>query len=166
MTKIYIVGIVASGKTTFAKELSRRLEIPCYALDSIVHKRVGDERIKQSPEEQMLEIQRIDALGSWIFEGVYRDSYRDLLNMADTIVFLDPPLWKRKFRILSRYIRQKLKIEPCDYKPDLHMLRLMYKWTNGFERNRDHFSAMLHSYQGKLIVVSNPSALNEMNFLL
>ena len=35
--KIYIIGAVASGKTTLAKTLSDRLEIPYYSLDKVVH---------------------------------------------------------------------------------------------------------------------------------
>jgi adenylate kinase family enzyme len=37
LSKIYIVGIVASGKTTFAKQLSKITGIPWYELDNIVH---------------------------------------------------------------------------------------------------------------------------------
>ena len=160
MKKIFIVGIVASGKTTLAKELSLQSEIPWYELDSIVHKRIGDERKKQSPEEQMRAINGIDAQGQWIFEGVFRASYRSLLDMADTIIFLDTPLRKRRYRIFVRHIKQKLKMEPCEYKPDFHMLRLMYKWTDDFERNRDDFTAMLQDYRGKLITITKPSELN------
>jgi len=35
--KIYIVGSVASGKTTLAKKLSNKLGIKCTHLDAIVH---------------------------------------------------------------------------------------------------------------------------------
>ena len=165
MKKIFIVGIVASGKTTLARALSLQTGIPWYELDAIVHKRVGSEREKQSPEEQMREINRIDAQGQWIFEGVFRDSYRDILDMADVVIFLDPPLRKRRYRIFVRHIKQMLKLEACEYKPDVHMLRLMYKWTNDFERNRDRFTAMLHDYHEKLIVISKPSELNAADFL-
>ena len=35
--KILIIGIVASGKTTLAKQLSKKLNIQYYEIDSIVH---------------------------------------------------------------------------------------------------------------------------------
>ncbi|MGI5900173.1 MAG: hypothetical protein ACOX8S_09685 [Christensenellales bacterium] len=161
MSKIFITGSVASGKTTLAKELSSRLGAPWFELDSIVHKRVGGERVKQSPEEQMREILAIDTEGKWIFEGVFRDSYRGLLGMADIIIFLDAPLWKRRYHVLTRFIRQKLGAEPCGYKPNLRMLWLMYKWTRDFERNRSNFTAMLDEYRGKLIVISKPAEVYE-----
>lgn len=36
MKKIYILRSVASGKTTLAKKLSKKLGIPYYELDSII----------------------------------------------------------------------------------------------------------------------------------
>lgn len=37
--KIHIIGSVASGKTTMAKDLSMKLQIPYYELDNVVWKR-------------------------------------------------------------------------------------------------------------------------------
>jgi len=73
--------------------------------------------------------------------------------MADQIIFLDTPLWKRKFRIFIRYIKQKLGIEKCLYQKDLRMLKKMYQWTKDFESNRDEFNAMLNEYEDKLIII-------------
>ena len=35
--KIYIVGSVASGKSTLARRLSQSTGIPCFPLDEVVH---------------------------------------------------------------------------------------------------------------------------------
>jgi len=35
MPKIYVVGAVGSGKTTFSKKLSNELDIPYFELDNI-----------------------------------------------------------------------------------------------------------------------------------
>ena len=154
MRKIYIIGIVASGKTTMAKLLSQKLNVPFYELDCIVHVKNENERYKRTPDEQIQEINRIDNEGGWIFEGVYRESYNCVLDLADEIIFIDPPLWLRKLRILLRYIKQKLQIEPCHYKSDIKMLKLMYKWTNDFEFNRQQFENMLGVYKHKLTRIS------------
>jgi len=53
MRKIFITGIVASGKTTLAKQLSNKLNIPWYELDRIVHPLTINGRIKRSPEDQI-----------------------------------------------------------------------------------------------------------------
>ncbi|SDW14992.1 hypothetical protein [Paenibacillus sp. CF384] len=152
MNKLLIVGIVASGKTTLAKRLSSQLDLPWYELDSIVHHVTADGRHKRTPAEQLEVIMDIDDQeGKWIFEGTDRESYQCLYEMADTIVFLDPPLWKRRIRIFTRFMKQKLGIEKCHYKPDMKMLRMMYKWTQDFERNRSRFESKLQIYQAKVI---------------
>jgi adenylate kinase family enzyme len=158
MKKIFILGIVASGKTTLAKRLSLKLNIPWYELDAVVHNDGLGERIKRSPQEQLAIIQGIDREGPWIMEGTNRQSYQCLYAMADTIVFLDPPLWKRRIRIASRFMKQKLGLEACLYQPDWTMLKLMYKWTNDFERNRDLFEAQLQQYADKVIRLSDSNA--------
>lgn len=48
MEKIYIVGSVASGKTTFAKELSVSLDIPWFELDCIVYQKTENGRYKRT----------------------------------------------------------------------------------------------------------------------
>jgi adenylate kinase family enzyme len=53
MNKIYIIGSVASGKTTLARELSRKLNISHYELDCIVHYNADSGRFKRTPEQQV-----------------------------------------------------------------------------------------------------------------
>jgi hypothetical protein len=169
MHKIYIIGIVASGKTTMAKQLSRQLNIPWYELDNIVYHQTDAGRSKRSPEEQQRIIADMDREGGWIFEGVDRSSYSCLYELADTIIVLDPPLWKRKYRIFARYVKQQLGIEKCHYKSDWKMLRNMYRWTRDFERNRAAFEARLRPYQSKIVrlkdsrelLMSHPQIENE-----
>jgi len=163
MSKIYIVGIVASGKTTLAKKLSRRLNIPYYELDCIVHHKTDMGRYKRTPEQQVKVIKDIDNADNWIIEGTYRESCHCLFDMADKIIFLNTPLWKRKYRIFLRYIKQRIGIEKCHYKSDLKMLKQMYKWTNDFENTRTEFEKMLSKYTDKLIVIENTACFKIYN---
>jgi len=162
MKKIYIIGIVASGKTTLAKRLSLKLNIPWYELDAIVYPPVAECQPKRTAEEQVEIIQRIDREGAWIFEGTERKSYACLFEMADTIVFLDPPLWKRKLRILIRFMKQKLGIEKCNYRPNWTMLKKMYIWTQNFERERSLFDQKLRNYGDKVIHISGNADLDKL----
>lgn len=162
MKKIFIIGIVAGGKTTLARHMSTKLGIPWYELDAIVHYETAEGRIKRTAEEQVDVIEEIDRTGQWIFEGTDRASYRCLLNMADTIVFLDPPLWKRKLRIFTRFMKQKVGIEKCHYRPNLHMLKMMYKWTNEFEENRSAFEVELKKYELKVIRLTSHNDIQKM----
>ena len=160
MKKVLITGSVASGKTTLAERLSKKIDVPWYELDQIVYHKTETGRYKRSAAEQFEVISDIDRKGAWIFEGTDRESYRFLLEWADTVIFLDTPLWKRKMRILTRFLKQNLGMEKCQYKPDMKMLNMMYKWTRDFERSRADFEERLKLYQHKLIRLSDNQNLD------
>lgn len=151
--KILIIGIVASGKTTLARKLSQNLNIPHYEIDSIVHDDLN--KRKRIPEEQEKIIKEIDKQQDWIIEGTLRKNLHYLLDVADKIIYLDIPLQTRKIRIFSRYIKQKLGLEKCNYKPTLKMLKQMYKWTNDYENEREKRESQLNEYSNKLIKINN-----------
>jgi adenylate kinase family enzyme len=148
--KILIIGIVASGKTTLAKKLSKEYKIKHYEIDLIVHD--DKDNYKRTNEEQQNLIKRINENDNWIIEGTLRKNLFNLLQLADIIIYLDIPLMVRKRRILTRFIKQKLRIEKSNYKPDLKMLKNMYKWTKDFEKNKKEFENTI-SKSGKKIIV-------------
>jgi len=166
MSKIYIIGIVASGKTTLSRKMAKMTHVKAYELDEVVWPLVNGQQVKRTPAEQLDELQRIDNTGSWIIEGTYRKNCRSVLDNADQIVFLDPPLLLRCVRIVTRFIKQQLKLETCRYKSDLKMLRWMFEWTVEFERDRDRFDKLLKPYEEKLIVLKHEREIkNYMNQL-
>lgn len=157
--KVLIIGSVASGKSTLARKLSNKSNIKSYEIDSIVHDDVNN--IKRKNEEQQKIIKKIDNQNEWIIEGTLRRNLYNLLEMADNIIYVDTPLIIRKKRILTRYIKQKLGIEKCGYKPSYKMLKNMYTWTKEFESKRKDFEDILKKYQEKVIVVKNSNDINE-----
>lgn len=48
LLKIDIIGSVASGKTTLARQISRRVNVPYYEKDNIVWKRTSDGDVKEA----------------------------------------------------------------------------------------------------------------------
>ena len=158
--KILIVGSVASGKTTFAKKLSKKLNIKHFEIDSVVH---DDKAGRKRTEEEQKEIfDKINLENNdWIIEGTLRKSLYYLLEYADEIIFLDSLVGKRKVRIITRFIKQILKIEKCNYKPTFNILKLMFKWTNDFENKRNEFESNLIRYKDKLIKLKGDKEIND-----
>lgn len=148
--KILIVGIVASGKTTLARKLSNLLGIKHYEIDLVVHD--DENNYKRSEEEQKKIFDKINKNDNWIIEGTLRKHLFYLCEMADRIIYLDIPVKVRKRRIFIRFIKQFIGIEKCNYKVNLEMLRLMYKWTNDFEINRNDFEKKLFKYKNKVFI--------------
>ncbi|EGT3616940.1 hypothetical protein FHH43_11970 [Clostridium perfringens] len=83
--KILIFGIVASGKTTLAKKLSKELSIPYFEDDCIAWGFLDGKRYKHSDEEQKSIIEKIDKNESWIIEGTYRKSQQLTYDLANQV---------------------------------------------------------------------------------
>lgn len=157
--KILIIGIVASGKTTLAKSLEEKLNIKHYEIDSIVHDDLNNK--KRTPHEQEEIVNQINKQSEWIIEGTLRKNLEYLLNLADKIIYLDIPLRTRKIRILTRFIKQKLRIEKCNYEPTLEMLKQMYIWTSNYEKEREEREKIINKYRYKLIKIRNSKEMEE-----
>ncbi|MDF2671972.1 MAG: shikimate kinase family protein [Clostridiales bacterium] len=153
--KIYIIGSVASGKTTMAKKLSNQYNIEWYELDNVVHIRFPNGGTRRSPEERDSVFSGIINSEKWIIEGVYRECFNDGFDRADRIILLNTPPYKRKYRIAKRWFRQKFKLEKSNYIPTLKMLLSMYKWSKGFEKSKDNILKMLESYKDKVIIMND-----------
>lgn len=151
--KILIVGTVGTGKTTLARKLSKEYNIKYYEIDSIVHDDINKK--KRTPQQQNEIISNINKEDGWIIEGVLRENLEYLLETAEKIIYLDIPKNIRNKRILTRYIKQKIGIEKSNYKPNIEMLKMMFKWSNEFEKNRDEFENKLNKYVDKLEVIGN-----------
>ena len=148
--KIYIVGTVASGKSTLAKGLSKQLQCPYFSLDDIVHKskKDGYGNEKRSVAERDEIFQEILKRENYIIEDVGRDCFSNAYEQVDQIICLDFPLYFLRTRIVFRFLKQKLVIEKASYNVDFRMLRMMFKWVK---------VSPLDKLQGnsKLIVLKN-----------
>lgn len=151
MKKIYIVGGVATGKTTFSKKLSKLLNIDCYELDNLVWN--DSHSIKRSDEEREKMFSEILKKETWIIEDVGRKKFKRGLEEADTIYFLFINKYRIYFRVLKRWIKQKFKLEPYNYKPTIKGLFEMYGWAFKDIKVRKSKLNELHTYKHKLYIL-------------
>ncbi|WP_142383709.1 shikimate kinase [Peribacillus deserti] len=82
--RIHIIGSVGSGKTTLAKELSSRLNIPFFGLDNVAWKRRETSDIRRTDEEREEYLNSIVHRVTWIIEGVHNEEW-----VADSFVRAD-----------------------------------------------------------------------------
>ncbi|MBM7663975.1 adenylate kinase family enzyme [Solibacillus kalamii] len=155
--RIHIIGSVGSGKTTLAKEISSWLDIPYYELDNVVwirHKSGDKRRTEQEREEYLKSILQSD---NWIIEGIHNEDWvSDCFNSADLILFLDTKYSIRTYRIIKRFLKQKLRIEKANYKPTLDIFFKMFKWNRYFEEvGKINFFNNYGVYKDKIKVINN-----------
>ena len=156
--KYLIIGSVGSGKTTLSKKIVEKLNIDSYEIDSIVHD--DKNKIKRTHNEQVELIKEINEDREWIMEGTLRKNLYFLLDMADIIIYLDISKFRIKKNILTRFIKQKMQIEKCNYNPTLKMLSNMFKWAKQFEKNKKEFHNTLAVYHKKTIILRNRKEIN------
>lgn len=160
--KIHIIGSVGSGKTTLAKELSSKFHIPFHELDNVVWIRHESGDIRRTEKERENYLNTIIHSESWIIEGVHNEDWvSDSFRKADLIIFLDTKYSIRIYRILKRFLFQKLRIEKPHYKPTFKIFFKMFKWNKYFEEvGKLKFFNEFGIYRDKLLVANNKSCIN------
>ena len=127
--KIYLIGIVGTGKTTIARELSEQFDIFHYELDSIVMEKNENGKDRKREKDEILSLfHEIIQKENWLIEDVGREVFQEAYDLADKIIYLNISEKTIKRRILLRWIKQKLRIEKSSYIPTIKSLRTMYMW--------------------------------------
>lgn len=155
--KIHIIGSVGSGKTTLAKELSVKLDIPYYELDNVVWNRQNSGDIRRTKQQKVEYLNNIILTKAWIIEGVHSEDWvAQSFSNADLIIFLDTNYFIRIYRIIKRYTLQKLGLEKSNYKPTFAIFIKMFKWNRHFEEiGKPNFYHKYGMYSEKLLVVTS-----------
>lgn len=161
--KIYIVGPVSSGKSTLAKKLSDKLGIPYHALDEVVH--IPDKSNpwgtrRRGAEERDNLFCSIIHQPEWVIEDVGRPCFEKAFKAADRIILLEVPVKVRNYRIIKRWIKQKLGIEKCIYNPRYEMLQCMLQWSKNYDKGKDELKVRISPYQEKVVVLKNNIDVN------
>lgn len=88
------MAVVASasgnGKTTVARELARRLDVPFVEMDALVH---GPGWVEMPDDELRARLEPILAGDGWVVDNAYRRKVGTLVfDRADVVVWLDQPI--------------------------------------------------------------------------
>ena len=102
MKKVAVFGNTGGGKSTLSKRLSEITGLPLYALDKIQYQSGGAE---VNYEEYKHTHEKILATDRWIIDGFgCRETLWLRLNEADSLVFVDLPLYVHFWWVTKRLI--------------------------------------------------------------
>ena len=132
MKKILLIGSPGSGKSTFGKKLSKKLNIPLVHLDRLFWKKDWSERSREEFDESLLKELEKEA---WIIDGNYSRTLETRLQHADTVVFFDYNRFLCLWRVLKRVITNYGKVrddmgEGCRERFDLEFMRYVYSFND------------------------------------
>lgn len=165
--KLYITGSVGSGKSTLAEEISKITNIPCLHLDNVMHTPCSSGvfgNIKRSDEEIENIFCSVISQDNYIIEDNGRECFINGMKNSDKIIVLDIPIVTRKYRIIMRWIKQRLGFEKCNYEPNFKMLKSMFCWLKNYESGKDGTKSRIKQFEYKVIYLTSQNEIER--FLL
>ena len=99
MKRVMIVGGPGSGKSTLAGALGAKTGLPIFHMD-MIHWTSGW-RERPLPDKIRI-VSEIEQSERWILEGGLSATYENRAARADTLIWLDLPLFLRIFRVIHR----------------------------------------------------------------
>jgi adenylate kinase family enzyme len=153
--RVAVVGSGGAGKTTFARELSRRTGLPLVHLDHLYWKPGWVET--PSDEWRVVQDERLTA-DEWIVDGNYSGTFDVRFSRVDTIIVLAPSRLRCLSRVLKRTLTnhgRSVQAEGCPERIDLKFL----KWVWRYQKNsRPLLDIAIREYGGasRVIELSTP----------
>ena len=160
MNKIYILGLVGSGKTYFYEKLSEKLNIKKYELDKVSWDD-DNGNVKRRPEEVKKLFDKILKNKSWIIEDIGRDKFRQGREEADVIYYLKLSKLKSYYRVTKRWIKQRLGIERYNYPPNFEQFLYYYSTVRSYYKKEKALLKSLEEHKEKLVFL-NKKMINEI----
>lgn len=154
-----VIGVSPGvGKTTFARTLGEALQIQVHHLDKLYWKPGWIE----TPLEEFADAQKKIMEGEeWIIEGNYGNTFDLRIQYADTIIYLELPLYVCLYRVVKRWVTNIGKTRPdmgegCEEKLDWEFIKFIY--TTFYSRKKkmkERFRSFQETEANKNIIILN-----------
>ncbi len=102
MKKINIIGTSGSGKSTFAKRLAKRLELPYIEIDAIFW---GKNWYWPPDEAFFTRLEKTLDREAWVLDGNYTRTTAIKWEAVDTVIWIDFSFPRTLYQVISRSIR-------------------------------------------------------------
>lgn len=158
--RVLVIGVSASGKSTFARRVAKQLELPLHLMDAIMW-RPGWQYIGDAATD--VELFRISEEETWLIEGyITKRSRTDLFARADVIMYLDYSPMVCAMRYIKRWWLHRRDPRPeipgCPEKFSFRFLWLV--WTKGEAVSLERFLAGVQD-QRKIVRFKTPRAAED-----
>ena len=155
MERIIIIGCGGAGKSTLARQLGDKLDLPVVHLDKLFWKPGWVE----SPREEIdgkihAELQK----PRWIMDGNFHRTLPERLQYCDTVIYMDFSRFACLMGVAKRILTTYGTVRPdmgegCPERFDLDFL----KWVWNFnQKNRENYYRLLQDAEGvETIILKN-----------
>jgi adenylate kinase family enzyme len=162
--QITILGLPGSGKSTLARKIAERLRIPYIHLDRFWKEGGGGHNSLTTPDPERthahMRVKVLEAIQqeSWVSDGGYSLIQPEIAKRADTMIFLDVPLWRRLINHAKRTIRS------VDGHGELTFWSNMQFFIELIQpdlRSTAKIEAFLKEFEGKKVVLRSRNECNK-----
>ena len=159
MERIIIIGCGGAGKSTLARQLGEKLNLPVVHLDKLFWKPGW---VSLSPEEFDVVHREAIAQERWIIDGNFDRTMPERLGRCDTVIYLDFSRFACLMGVVKRILTTYGTVRPdmgegCPERVDWEFL----KWVWNFNKNkRERNYQRLNETEGvEIIVLKNRRAV-------
>ncbi len=155
MERVLIIGCGGAGKSTLARQLGDKLNLPVVHLDKLFwHPGWVESSQEEIDEKIRIELQK----PQWIMDGNYNRTLPERIKHCDTIIYMDFSRLACLFGVVKRVITTYGTVRPdmgegCPERIDFDFL----KWVWNFNKNkRERYYRMLNEAEEiETIVLKN-----------
>ena len=159
MERIIIIGCGGAGKSTLARQLGEKLNLPVVHLDKLFWKPGWVESTKDEIDAKIMEEM---SKPKWIIDGNYNRTIPERIKRCDTIIYLDFSRFTCLMGVAKRVLSTYGTVRPdmgagCPERFDPEFL----KWIWNFNRkHRENYYRLLNEAEGtETIVLKNRRAV-------
>lgn len=159
-----IIGGCGCGKTTLAKILSDKLNLPLIHLDGLYWRDNWQHVSRDEFDNQMF--QEITK-PKWIIDGNYGRTIPFRLKYCDTVIYMDFSRLKCVYGVIKRVIKSYGESRPdmggdCPERLDLGKIEFFKSVWNFNKNNRKHYYDMLYNTNNvKIIILKSRKQVRE-----
>ena len=160
MERIVIIGCGGAGKSTLARKLGDKLDIPVVHLDKLFWKPGW---VEMSKDEFDALHRRELAKERWIMDGNFNRTMPERVARCDTIIYLDFSRFACLMGVLKRVLTTYGTVRPdmgegCPERFDLEFLK--WVWNYNKNKRQRNYRLLNEAEHAETIVLKNRRAVN------
>ena len=162
--KIAIIGYSGAGKSTTARKLGEKYNIPVLHLDTVYH--MPGWQVRPTEDSQAIVAQFMAENDSWVIDGNYKAILqKERFEQADMILFFNFNRFTCFCRAFGRYLKYKGKSRPdmtqgCNEKFDLEFAKWILK-DGRTPQKVQAYKNMCQKYGEKVVIISSQKQLDK-----
>lgn len=158
MKRVLVLGICGAGKSTLAKVLGHRLNLPVIHLDQHFWKPGW---VESNKDEWSQKVDQLIKAPTWIMEGHYSSSFDKRFPLADTIIILNYNRFLALYRVTKRILQNYKKTrddmaKDCPERFDWEFYKYMWNFNSNQKSNTQKALATFARPDVKVVWLKSP----------